>query len=192
MPNCIGQCRITLKPSIMKAKFLSLLLFCGFAFFLSPSQGHSATVIPATAQSVSTDDCTSTLFAPIKTSDLVGMSRKEVEVQLGRKLPLKERLTLKLVKRYDKRMTKLGLVENDCSFLERKANEALLFGLLGLLIAGIIFGILAITAGSKAKRLAAEHPDCPDAERKGKKGNTGIILGIIDIIGAIVVIAILL
>lgn len=179
----------------MKSKFLTLvmLLVSSLVFLGIPNRGFSVVAAPTIEEANRTaTDCTLEIFAPLQLSDLPNMSRKEVEQKLNRRLKIKERLTLRLLKRNVKRMEDIGFNNNDCSTLEKKARNSVSFGILGLLIAGIIFGILAISAGSKAVKLAKANPDCPDAERKRKKGTTGIVLGVIDIIGAIIVLAIVL
>jgi len=65
-------------------------------------------------------------------------------------------------------------------------------GIIGLFIAGLILGFIAILAGSKAVKLARENPDCPDAASMKKKGTVGMILGVIDIILSVLVLAIVL
>ncbi len=178
----------------MKSKFFTLvtLLVSSFVFLGIPNQGLSMASIPTIQEMDGTTDCTLTLFAPLWLSDLPDMSRKEVEQKLNRRLKLKERLTLNLLKRHAKRMDGLEFSNNDCSKLEKKARNSIIFGIIGLFIAGIIFGILAIIAGAKAVKLAKASPDCPDAEKKRKKGTIGIVLGVLDIIGAIILLAIIL
>jgi len=149
-------------------------------------------VNPAIEETNSTSGCTLSIFAPLQLSDLPNMSRKEVERKLNRRLKFKERITLRQLKRHAKRMNGLEFNDDDCALLEKRSKASVLFGILGLIIAGIIFGVIAISAGSKAVKLAKANPDCPDAEAKGKKGRVGIILGVIDIIASIAILALVL
>jgi hypothetical protein len=55
---------------------------------------------------------------------------------------------------------------------KKAANTSLTCGIVGLFFAGLIFGIIAISQGNKAKRLGYT----------GKNASTGITLGIISII----------
>ncbi|MGB3546356.1 MAG: hypothetical protein WBA17_05250 [Saprospiraceae bacterium] len=177
----------------MKLKKLTLLLLLGsFAFLLVPVHATAAIVTPTIVETEGVTGCTSSLFAPLRLSDLPEMSRKEVELTINRRLKLKERITLKVLKHHVKRMTRLGIDVDDCIQLEKKASNGVIFGIIGLFFAGIILGILAISAGSKAVKLSRANPDCPDAAKNGRKGNTGIVLGVIDIIGGIIFIALLL
>lgn len=56
--------------------------------------------------------------------------------------------------------------------LESKATQAMVFGIIGLFFAGIIFGIIAITTANSCKR----------AGYTGGKATAGFVLGIIDIV----------
>ncbi|MDX1476783.1 MAG: hypothetical protein R3301_03720 [Saprospiraceae bacterium] len=138
--------------------------------------------------------CTSTLFAPLTLFELKDMKRKEVEMALDRKLKLRERQVLKVLRKHVTRVDKLGLTLTDdaCREMERKASNAIVFGVIGLFLAGIILGILAISAGSRAQRLADSNPDCPNAADSKRRGRTGVILGVIDVVGAIIVLALIL
>lgn len=172
----------------MKKTFIIFLVLCSQTLM-----NHALAVnTPIRPHFSGTFDCTSTIFHPLPYSELSTMKIEEVEKKLNRSLELKEKLTFKLLKRFYKKDALKSLMADDCTILERKAGNSLLFGLLGLLIAGIIFGILAISAGSKAVKLAKANPTCPDAERKRKKGTAGIVLGVIDIIGAFFVLLFLL
>ena len=137
-------------------------------------------------------DCELPIFAPLKNSELAEMERHEVEQKLARKLSFQERYTLRLLKRHIKRMDGLNPGQEACSQLIKKASNSLLFGIVGFFFAGIIFGILAISAGSKAVTLADTNPDCIDSVKLRNKGTAGIILGVIDIIGGFIVILLLL
>lgn len=137
-------------------------------------------------------DCQLPMFTPIPNAELTTMSRKEIEVQLGRRLSFRDRTALRMVRRHEKRMENLNADDEICSDLIKKASNSILFGLLGLLIAGIIFGVLAISAGSKAVNMADENPDCLDADRMRRKGSIGMLLGMIDIIGGVLFILLLL
>ncbi len=167
-----------------------ILLFSSLFFIGMPTKGYSV-VVPS-GNEVQKTKCTSNIFAPLEVADLAKMSRKQVERKLDRKLKFKERLTFKVMKRYAKRMDRLGTDEDACAMLEKKAKAGVLFGILGLIIAGLIFGILAIINGSKAKKYARENPTCPDAKKRGNQGTVGIILGILDIIGGAIIIALIL
>ena len=54
----------------------------------------------------------------------------------------------------------------------KAATSSLVCGIVGLLVAGIILGIIAIAQGNKAKQLGYQ----------GGKATAGIVLGIIDIV----------
>jgi hypothetical protein len=160
---------------------------------LAPQRSLAVVFIKHDAPQQTMMDCTSAYFAPLRITDLSEMNRKDVEQKLNRSLSLKDRLTLKLLQRHAKRKNNLGLsATDDCSKMEKKAGNSILFGILGLIIAGIIFGIVAIALGSKARKLAKDNPDCPDAAKKAKKGKIGMILGVIDIIGAVIFLAVFL
>jgi len=178
----------------MKSKTLNLLilLFSSLVFLGISNPALAVGVNPAVEETISTTDCTLSIFAPLQLSELPNMSRKEVERKLNRRLKFKERITLRQLKRHAKRMDGLAFNDDACALLEKRSKASVLFGILGLIIAGLIFGVIAISAGSKAVKLAKAHPDCPDAEKKRKKGTAGIILGVIDIIGGILVLALIL
>jgi len=55
---------------------------------------------------------------------------------------------------------------------------ALICGIVGLFIAGLILGVIAITQGAKAKAMG----------HTGGKATAGIVLGVIDIVGWIIII----
>ncbi len=181
----------------MITKFTSFsLLTVNMLIFslIFPIRGMAVTApeqIPSVAR---TSSCVSTLFAPLLLSELPGMKRREVEKQLDRHLVLRERQILKILQRHVKRMGKIGLEldEAACKEMERKAENAIVFGIIGLFLVGFILGFMAIAAGLKAKKLANANPDCPEAARMRKKGNAGIILGIADIIAGIVLIVLVL
>lgn len=178
----------------MKSKTLNffILLFTSLVFLGIPTPGLSVVGTPSIEETTKTTGCTLEIFAPLQLSDLPNMKRKEVEKKLNRRLKFKERMTLRLLKRHAKRMGGLEFNDDQCALLEKRAKAGVLFGILGLFILGFIFGFIAIIAGAKARKLAKEHPDCPDAEKNLKKGTAGIILGVIDIIGSIVVLALIL
>ena len=83
------------------------------------------------------------------------MSRSEVESTLNRHLKFKERRILARL-RYpvnrNERVNPDPKYGDACFEMERKAANAVLFGILGLIIAGIIFGIQVIVAGSNAQK----------------------------------------
>jgi len=182
------------KFNIMKSKSLHLviLLLSSLVFLGISNRALAVVVNPAMEEVHSTSDCTLSIFAPIQLSELPNMSRKEVEQKLNRRLKFKERMAFRQLRRHAKRMDGLEFNNDDCALLEKRAKAGVLFGILGLIIAGLIFGVVAIAAGSKAVKLAKANPDCPDAEKNRKKGSAGIILGVIDIIGSIVVLALIL
>ena len=59
----------------------------------------------------------------------------------------------------------------------RAANDSLVYGIVGIFILGFILGIIAIVEGNKANSLGYV----------GGKATAGIVLGIIDIIGSIII-----
>lgn len=169
----------------MKSKkvIVALLFFCSFLILGIPSNGLAIHTVQKTTE---TTDCTLSLFAPLQLSDLSNMSRKEVEQKINRRLKFQERLTLRLLKRHVKRMDKLDLDSDACSIIGKKARNSILFGIVGFLFAGIIFGGLAVNAGLKAVKLANENPDCPESEKRKRRGNIGIVIGVIDIVAALI------
>ena len=177
----------------MKSKTLHLimLLFCSLFFLTIPNQTSAVVVKPAVEETINNSDCTLSIFAPIQLSELPNMSRKDVEKKLNRRLKFKERMALRQLKRHAKRMDGLEFTEDECALLEKRSKASMLFGILGLIILGVIFGVIAIAAGAKANKLSKANPTCPDAQKKGKKGRIGIVLGIIDIIGGIAIAALL-
>ncbi len=169
-----------------------ILLMSSLFFVGIPTEGYSVHAPAVNEVTNQKSKCTSNIFAPLEIADLAKMSRKQVERKIDRKLKFKERLTFRVMKRYAKKMDRLGTDEDACAMLEKKAKGGVLFGILGLIIAGLIFGILAIINGSKAKKLAKENPSCLESQKRGKQGTVAIVLGILDIIGGALVIALLL
>ena len=169
--------------------------FLGLACFIiaigMPYRALSVVISPSNAAVNETSDCVINLFAPLQLTDLAVMSRKDVEKKLDKRLTFRERQSLRILKRHAKRIDGFELSNDDCAAINKKASNAVIWGIVGLLIAGLIFGIIAISMGSKAKRMAIANPDCPDAEKMRKKGNTAVVLGVIDIIGALIVLALL-
>jgi hypothetical protein len=62
----------------------------------------------------------------------------------------------------------------------KKASNALIYGIVGLFVFGIIMGIIAITQGSAAKKSLMQFNE-PYGNATG-----AMILGVVDIIGGIV------
>lgn len=60
--------------------------------------------------------------------------------------------------------------------LENKANQAMVFGIIGIFIAGIIFGILALVNANACKKVGFTNG----------KVTAGFVLGILDIIFAVI------
>ena len=121
-------------------------------------------------------------------NDVASMKIKEVELLLGRKLTLKEKIAVKLAQLKLKKQVKA----NEKSKVS-KGKNAMTLGILSLVmlllpfgfLASIVLAIMAITIGSKAKK---ENP------RDGK-AQAGIILGILTlaliIIAVVIVVAVL-
>jgi len=172
--------------------FIPAIFIFSLTLFAIPNDSLAVNIPPVQEESKSVLDCTSTLFAPLQLSDVRNLSRKKIEKKLDRKLKLKERLSLKMLKRYVKRADRLGLDNEDCEQMEKKAKGGLVMGIIGLFIAGLILGILAIIFGSKARKYAKENPDCEKAAASKTKGTIAIVLGVLDIIGGALVIAFLL
>ncbi|MCL2628034.1 MAG: DUF4190 domain-containing protein [Oscillospiraceae bacterium] len=67
----------------------------------------------------------------------------------------------------------LQLLQQNEQAAKKAATTSLVCGVIGLFIGGLIFGIIAIAQGNKAKRLGYI----------GKDASTGIVLGVISMIG---------
>lgn len=63
------------------------------------------------------------------------------------------------------------------------ATASVVCGVIGLFLFGIILGCVAIAKANSAKKLLAEHPDRYSG---GGKATTGLVLGVVDIVGAVV------
>jgi hypothetical protein len=63
------------------------------------------------------------------------------------------------------------------------ATASVVCGVIGLFVFGIILGSVAIAKAASAKQLLAEHPDLYTGNGKA---TTGMVLGVIDVVGAIV------
>ncbi|MDX2306437.1 MAG: hypothetical protein NW226_26750 [Microscillaceae bacterium] len=168
----------------MKPKsFIISVLFFSSLFFLLISDCRPATVSAPIYQEIDTTTRqTWTPFAPLQLSELLNMSRKEVEQKLHRRLNFKERLTLFLLKHQAKRLQKLSPGNDDCPKLKKKAERANFFGIFGFFFLGMIFGIVAIVNGVQAIQLAEANPDCPEVEKYRKKATVGIVFGVLGII----------
>lgn len=142
---------------------------------------------------IHTLDCTSSLFAPLRIEELALLDRRQIELRLDRKLSFRERQTLKIIKGKIRKLSKSKSQINAqaCMMIERKASNSIAMGIVGLFFAGLIFGGIALSSAGKAKRYIAANPDCPGNSRNRRKARTGTILGIIDIIGALLVIGLL-
>jgi hypothetical protein len=69
------------------------------------------------------------------------------------------------------------------------AKAAMVCGILGLLVAGFIFGGIAISKAAAAKALLEKHPE---QYTGGGLATAGMVLGILDVIGAAVGLVMLL
>jgi hypothetical protein len=69
----------------------------------------------------------------------------------------------------------------------REAKRALTFGILGLFVCGVLFGVLAIATANSAKRAIASD-DTLGGERLA---NAAIVLGIVDIIAWVILMLVL-
>lgn len=63
------------------------------------------------------------------------------------------------------------------------ATASVVCGVIGLFVFGIILGGVAIAKASAAKRLIAEQPD---RYTGGGKATAGFVLGVIDVVGAVI------
>ena len=64
----------------------------------------------------------------------------------------------------------------------KEANEALIFGIVGLFCFGIILGPVAIVKANQAKRVLALNPNMTGSG----KATAGLILGVLALLGGIV------
>ncbi|MEO0896538.1 MAG: hypothetical protein AAFY71_09085 [Bacteroidota bacterium] len=172
-------------------KFLFPILFISFLLPI-PLTSFSAAVNPQPFSESPSNNCDSEIFAPLSIPELLELDNQEVSQAINRKLSFKDKIILKKLRKHLKRKKELGLSLEECSLMEKKANNALIAGLIGLLFAGIILGAVAIANGRKAVSLAEKNPDCEEAAAAKKRGGNMIILGVIDIIGAILVILFIL
>ena len=69
------------------------------------------------------------------------------------------------------------------------AVAAVVCGVIGLFVAGLIFGCIAIGKASAAKKLVEEHPD---QYTGGGLATTGMVLGVIDLIGVVVALIVIM
>lgn len=69
------------------------------------------------------------------------------------------------------------------------AASSVVYGVLGLFLFGVILGLVAISKASAAKKLIAENPE---QYTGGGRATTGMVLGVIDLIGAAVAFVIMM
>ena len=69
------------------------------------------------------------------------------------------------------------------------ATASVVCGVIGFFVAGLILGCAAIGQASAAKKLIEEHPD---QYTGGGMATTGMVLGVIDLIGAAVTIVVMM
>ena len=62
------------------------------------------------------------------------------------------------------------------------AVASVVCGVIGLFVAGLIFGCIAISKAAKAKSALAEHPD---QYTGGGMATAGMVLGVMDLIGVV-------
>lgn len=178
----------------MKIKFF-LILALGMTstlFMLLPNTVAAEVHPPIVEEVNETDGCILSLFAPLRLSDLPDMKRKEVEKAVGRKLKFKERMTLRTLRRHANAIKGLDLTAEDCALMEKKSKGGVLFGILGFFILGLVFGIVAIVLGVKARKLAKANPDCDESESALKRGTTAIVLGILALVVNSIIVSLLL
>lgn len=176
---------LTNSSIVLKGMFLFLLL-------ASPFYAAHAVVAPSGAEApVNSENCTISFLAPLGWNDIATMHRKEIEQQLGKKLKLKERMVLKIAQRKLRRM-ETPIQGDVCYEMERKAANSVTLGLIGIFVAQVVIGIIAIVTGLKAKALAKKEPNCKEASKTKSKGTTGVLLGVLDLLVAALLIVLLI
>lgn len=125
----------------------------------------------------------------ISVDDLAKANFDDIEQQLGRKLKWKERVGLKILKRKIRRSQNQTEEEVKLKRTDTLAILSVIFGIVGLFVAGIILGLLAVIFGLIAFSRITKSPETTKGLGTAK---AGVILGCLSIIGAVVVLAMLM
>ena len=135
---------------------------------------------------------TNSIFDELTSSDILTFGNSEIESLLGRKLLLKEKIALTYVKRKLEKNNELSLEDAvSQSQMDGFAIAGFLAGIAGLIVFGIPLGIVALVLSSIAlKRISKSRKTTNKRNGRGL-AIAGSVLGIIDILGALIFLAML-
>ena len=131
--------------------------------------------------SLSTDVAAAVVAPPPAEIETTILSRADLEAELGRKLTFRERLAVKALKRQHKKQARKAAAEGSGNGM---AIAGFVCGVVGLFVAGIILGILAIIFGAIGMRRSKER----GLPLKGL-AIAGFVCGIVGVVGAVIVLA---
>ena len=158
----------------------SLLVIC-FLFVFQISQAVHR--VPVQSEQVES-------IFDLNSDDLKHATKQELAQKMGRSLTVKEKVALSYVQKKLRKNTSLSATE---ALEEAKVNglaiAGFVTGIVGLFVAGVILGTIAVVLGSIALKKIRKSPEIHSG--KGL-AIAALVLGIVAIVGGIVVLAIVI